>query len=192
MKLKNIFKDNKNKKGFMGFVFFFLILFTILIIGVIGTLTVAIVEYTSEVITPVMQDIGMAGSTNVSQAAEYTFGTVDKLVGSLSWLLAFGYVAMLIFSIIFVVSYNFNPNPVFIGIYFVFVILLIFGAIILSNMYEDLYNSTDEVIGDGLKEQVAMSFMILHSPWILSLIAFIVGIYIFAGKQSEQQGGFDI
>jgi len=139
-----------------------------------------------------MQDIGMAGSTNVSQAAEYTFGTVDKLVGSLSWLLAFGYVAMLIFSIIFVVSYNFNPNPVFIGIYFVFVILLIFGAIILSNMYEDLYNSTDEVIGDGLKEQVAMSFMILHSPWILSLIAFIVGIYIFAGKQSEQQGGFDI
>ena len=192
MKLKNIFKDNKNKKGFMGFVFFFLILFTILIIGVIGTLTVAIVEYTSEVITPVMQDIGMAGSTNVSQAAEYTFGTVDKLIGSLSWLLAFGYVAMLIFSIIFVVSYNFNPNPVFIGIYFVFVILLIFGAIILSNMYEDLYNSTDEVIGDGLKEQVAMSFMILHSPWILSLIAFIVGIYIFAGKQSEQQGGFDI
>ena len=192
MKLKNIFKDNKNKKGFMGFVFFFLILFTILIIGVIGTLTVAIVEYTSEVITPVMQDIGMAGSTNVSQAAEYTFGTVDKLVGSLSWLLAFGYVAMLIFSIIFVVSYNFNPNPVFIGIYFVFVILLIFGAIILSNMYEDLYNSNDEVIGDGLKEQVAMSFMILHSPWILSLIAFIVGIYIFAGKQSEQQGGFDI
>jgi len=59
-------------------------------------------------------------------------------------------------------------------------------------MYEDLYNSDDEVIGEGLREQTAMSFMMLHSPWILSIIAFIVGIYIFAGKQNEHQGGFDI
>ena len=46
----------------------------------------------------------------------------------------------------------------------------------MSNMYEDIYNSGDEVIGEGLQEQTAMSFMMLHSPWILSIIAFIVGI----------------
>ena len=187
MKLKQM-----NKKGFMGFVFFFLILFTILIIGFIAVIGVSVVKYASGIVTPVMTDIGTVGNTNISEASEYTFGTVDKLVNSLPWLLVFGYVAMLIFSIIFVVSYNFNPNPVYIGIYFVFVILLVFGAIIMSNMYEDIYNSGDEVIGEGLQEQTAMSFMMLHSPWILSIIAFIVGIYIFAGKQGEQQGGFDI
>jgi len=90
------------------------------------------------------------------------------------------------------VSYEFNPNPVYIGIYFIFVILLIFGAILMSNMYEDLYSSNDGVIGAGLQEQTAMSFMMFHSPWILSIIAFIAGIYIFAGKQGERQGGFDI
>jgi len=186
-------KINKmNKKGFMGIVFFILILFTILIIGFIGVIVVSLLDYTSEVVTPIMEDIGVVGSANISEASEYTFGTVDKLVNALPWLLAFSYVAMLIFSIIFVVSYNFNPNPVFIGIYFIFVILLIFGAIVMSNMYEDIYNSGDEVIGVGLQEQTAMSFMMLHSPWILSIIAFIVGIYIFAGKQGENQGGFDI
>ncbi len=187
MKLKQM-----NKKGFMGFVFFFLILFTILIVGFIAVITVSIVKYSSGIITPVMTDIGMAGESNVSEYSEYTFETVDKLVNSLPWLLVFGYVAMLIFSIIFVVSFNFNPNPVYIGIYFVFVILLIFGAIIMSNMYEDIYNSDDEILGQGLQDQAAMSFLMLHSPWILSIIAFIAGIYIFAGKQSENQGGFDI
>jgi len=187
MKLKQM-----NKKGFMGFVFFFLILFTILIIGFIGVILVSVVKYGSGVVTPVMQDIGVVGNANISHASEVTFGVVDKTINALPWLLAFGYVAMLIFSIIFVISYNFNPNPVFIGIYFVFVILLIFGAIVMSNMYEDIYNSGDEIIGAGLQEQTAMSFMMLHSPWILSIIAFIVGIYIFAGKQGENQGGFDI
>lgn len=189
-----IFKKLKqmNKKGFMGFVFFFLILFTILIIGFIAVIVVSLVKYTSGVVTPVMEDLGMVGATNMSEVSEMTFGTVDKTINALPWLLAFGYVAMLIFSIIFVVSYSFNPNPVYIGLYFIFVILLIFGAIIMSNMYEDLYNSNDEVIGEGLREQVAMSFMLLHSPLILSIIAFIAGIYIFAGKQGEQQGGFDI
>lgn len=181
-----------NKKGFMGFVFFFLILFTILIIGFIAVIVVSLVKYTSGVVTPVMEDIGVVGNTNISEAAGYTFGTVDKVVNSLPWLLAFGYVAMLVFSIIFVVSYNFNPNPVYIGIYFIFVILLIFGAIVMSNMYEDVYSSNDGVLGVGLQEQTAMSFMMLHSPWILSIIAFIAGIYIFAGKQNENQGGFDI
>jgi len=185
---------NKKGQGFMGFVFFFLILFTILVIGFIGVMAVTLIKYTSGVVTPVMEDIGVVGSANISEASHYTFGTVDKVVNSFPWLLAFGYVAMLIFSIIFVVSYTYNPNPVFIGIYFIFVVLLIFGAIIMSNMYEDIYTSGDEVISAGLKEQQAMSFMMLHSPWILSLIAFIVGIYIFAGRQGEggSGGGFDI
>ena len=185
-------KNKMNKKGFMGIVFFFLILFTILIIGFIAVIVVSAIKYTSGVVTPVMEDLGMAGETNLSEASQYTFGTVDKIANSLPWLLAFGYVTMLIFSIIFVVSYNFNPNPVYIGLYFIFVILLIFGAILMSNMYEDLITTNDEIIGEGLREQTVMSFMMLHSPWILSIIAFIVGIYIFAGKQGEHQGGFGI
>lgn len=71
-----------------------------------------------------------------------------------------------------------------------FVVLLIFGSIIISNMYEDLLNSGDSVIGDGLGSQKAMTYLLLHSPWVLTVFAFFVGIYIFSGTQRE--GGFDI
>lgn len=180
---------NKKGQGFMNFVFFFLILFTILVIGIIGVIAVSLFNFTSDTITPVMEGIGVVGSANVSEASQYTFGTVDKVVNSFPWLLAFGYVAMLIFSMIFVISYNYNPNPIFIGIYFVLVILLIFGSILMSNVYESIYSSGDAVISAGMEDQQAMNFMMLHSPWILTLIAFIVGIYIFAGRQGEGGGG---
>lgn len=189
MKSLNLYK---NKRGFMGIVFFFLILFTILILGFIGAVVVGIVDFTSETITPVIQDIGVVGNANVSEAADYTFGTTDKIVNSLPWLLLFSYVAMLIFSIIFIISYGYNPNPAYIGIYFIFVILLIFGSIIISNMYENLLTTGDEVIGAKLSEQSGMSYLMIHSPWILTIIAFIVGIYIFAGRQTETEGGVGI
>jgi len=184
-------KKRKNKKGVMGIILFFLLLFTILIIGFIAAVSVGIIDFASDTLSPIMQDIGMVGDTNVSEAAGYTFGTVDTMVTALPWLIAFSYVAMLIFSVVFIVSWNYNPNPVFIGIYFMFVILLIFGAIVMSNMYQDLRTGTD-IVAVGLQNQAALSFMILNSPMILGLIALIVGIYIFAGKQMETQGGFDV
>jgi len=34
--------------------------------------------------------------------------------------------------------------------------------------------------------------LIIYSPLIMGVITFITGIYMFAGKQTESQGGFDI
>jgi len=181
----------KNKKGAMGIIFFFLLLFTILILGFMAAMIVGVIDFASDTLTPVMTDLGMVGETNVSEASEFTFGTVDTLVTALPWLVAFAYIAMLIFSIVFVISWNYNPNPVFIGFYFMFVILLIFGAIVMSNMYQDI-RAGDDIVATGLQNQPALSFMILHAPLIFSILAFIVGIYLFAGKQAEAQGGFDV
>ena len=181
----------KNKRGVMGIVFFFLLLLTILIVGFGMAMVLSIVTHVSEEITPIMTDLGMVDNFNMSEAGEYTFGTLDSVITALPWVVAFSYVAMLLFSIIFVVSWNYNPNPVYIGIYLMFVILLILGSIVMSNIYQDIYTGTD-VVALGLQDQYMLSFLILHSPWIMTLIAFIVGIYIFAGKQTEMQGGFDI
>jgi len=181
----------KNKKGVMGIILFFLLLFTILIVGFIAAISMGVIDFASDTIVPVMTDLGVVGDTNVSEASEYTFGTVDTLVTALPWLIAFAYVAMLIFSIVFIVSWNYNPNPVFIGVYFMFVILLILGSIIMSNMYQDIREG-DDIIGASLQSQTAMSFMLLHAPSILTLIVFIVGIYIFVGKENTTGGGFGV
>ena len=184
-------KFKKNKKGVMGIILFFLVLFTIAIIGFAIALVVPIITYVSGEITPVMEGLGMAGNTNLSEASEYSFGTADKVANMLPILSILAYVSMLVFSIVIVVSYRYNPNPVFLGVYFMLAILLIFGCIILSNMYEDIYEGND-FLGEGLKENQAMSYLIIYSPLIMGVITFITGIYMFAGKQTESQGGFDI
>jgi len=179
-----------NKKGnAIGIILFFVFLFLVLIIGFIGVMVVGVVDFAGDTVTPVMEDLGMIDSTNVSEAAEFTFGAVNTTVQAFGWLLGLLYVSALIFSIIFAISYSSNPNPVFIGFYFVLIILLIFGSIIMSNMYEDIYRGTDE-IATRVQEQTLMSYMILYSPFILSMIALLTGIYLFA--KPGEGGGFGV
>jgi len=186
--MKKLMND---KRGVMRIIFFFLILFTIVIVGIVLSITVALFDFASDEITPIMTTLGQAGGANLTEAGVVTFGTLQVVTNALPWVAAFGYVAMLIFSLVFVMSWKINPNPVFLGLYVMFVILLIFGTIILSNTYQDIYQG-DNILGTRLTEQTALSYMILYSPFIMTLIAFMVGIYAFAGRQSEFQGGFDI
>ena len=178
-----------NKKGQMGIIFFFIILFSILILGFLAAMTVAVVDFGSDTITPILGDLGMVGETNLSEVADYTTDKVNIAVQALPWLLGLSYILALVFSIVFVIALNFEPPKFFIGFYFGLMILLIFGGIIMSNMYEDIYEGTDE-IATRLQEQPLISYMLLWSPWILSLIAFIAGIFFFV--QTGVRGGAGI
>jgi|TARA_Y100000310_G_scaffold90313_1_gene87602 magnesium-transporting ATPase (P-type) len=180
----------RNKRGFISIVMFFGLLFMILIIGFMGAMIFGIIDFASDEITPIMEDLGVVGGANVSEASEFTFGAVDKTINAMSWIIGFAYVLALMFSVVFAISYSFNPNPVYIGLYFMFIVLLIFGAIVVSNMYEDIYTGTDE-IAERLQEQTLLSYMLLHSPIILTLIASITGIYIFA-RREESAGSFGV
>jgi len=178
----------KNKRGQGGIIILFLVLFTIIIIGFIGVMVVSILDYASDEITPIMKDLGMVDNVNLSQAAGYTFGVTDTLVQALPWLLALAYGCALMFSIIFVMGYSISPHPVFIGLYFGLMILLMFGCIIMSNMYQDIYSGDDE-IATRLQDQTMMSYMILYSPFIMMLISVIAGIFLFTRTQADA-GGF--
>jgi hypothetical protein len=182
MKNKSTFM--KNKKGMGMIIFFFIILFAILVIAFTAAIVVSVLNYGSDVVTPVMEGIGTVGDTNVSEASTYTFGTLDTLIGAAPWLLAFAIGAALIFSVVMVLSYSYHPNPMFIGVYFSFILLFIIFSIVISNAYEEIYTGTDE-IATGLQSQVAVSNMILYSPVIFSTIAFITGIFFFAGRSNE-------
>jgi len=184
LKLKSLKKD---KRGVIGIIVFFLILFGVLIIGFIGAIIIGVIDFGSDTISPVMRELGVVGDTNISEAADYTFGTLETVNTTLPMLMGFLYVGALIFSIIFAVSYSFNPNPILIGFYFVLIILLIFGSIIMSNMYQDIYTGTDE-LSTRLQEQTLLSYMILKAPYILAIIALITGIYLFTRGQAEVGG----
>lgn len=173
-----------NKRGIMGIVIFFVVLFLIMIIGFIAVITIGAVDFASDEITPVFAELGVVGNTNFTEASGNSVGVVNTIVQGLPWVIAFGYVAALIFSIVFALSYEANPSPMYIGVYLLLIILLIFGSIVMSNMYQDIYTGTDE-LATRLQQQTLMSYMILYAPYIFGLIAFITGIYLFSGRQTE-------
>jgi len=178
----------KNKRGGIGIIFFFLALMVILIVGFASVIIFSVVDIASDEITPIMTELGMVGETNLSEAAEYSFGIADTIVQSLPWMIAAGYVLVLIFSLVFIFISGYNPHPAFMGLYLVLMILLIFLCIIVSNMYQDIYTGTDEV-ATRLQEQVTMSYLILHSPFIMAIIAVIGGVLMFTRQANAEGGG---
>lgn len=180
----------KSRKGNVGvIIIFFIILFTILIVGFGVAILTGVFGYVGETLTPIMQEVGTSsGIANVDSAMNSTFVIGNGFVQAMPWIVGFGYVLALIFAIVFVAMYSYNPHPVFIGFYFMLVVLLFFGSVIMSNMYQDIYEGTD-IVSQGLQEQPLMSNMILYSPFYMVLIALISGIFLFAKPSQDDFGG---
>jgi len=180
--------QKKNKKGGIGIIFFFVALLLILVVGFGAAIVWSVVDIASDELTPVMEGLGMIGSANVSEAAEFSFGIADTIVQALPLLIAIGYIMALVFTLVFVFIVGYNPHPAFIGFYFALMILLIFGCVIMSNMYQDIYTGDDDV-ASRLQEQTTMSYLLLHSPFIMGIIAVIGGILMFTRRGSSEGGG---
>ena len=188
IKIKNLIK---NKRGGFGIILFFFVILSLLVIGFILSMAVGVIDFASDTITPIMTDLGVVeGVGNLSEYSEYGFGTANTFIQAMPWFIGFGYVLALVFVLVFIFLAGYNPHPAFLSLFFVLMVLLIFGSIIMSNMYQDIYTGTDE-IATRLQEQTLMSFMILHSPLILTFIAIIGGVLMFA-RHSNDTGGFGV
>ena len=182
----------KNKKGAIGLIIFFLALFSIIILGFVGAMVVGVLDFASDTVTPIMEDLGVVGDTNLSQASQYSFGVVDTFVQALPWLVATGYILALIFTLVFVYVVGYHPHPAFMAFYIALMVLLIFGCVVMSNMYQDIYTGTDE-IALRLQDQTLLSFMLLQSPFIMVLISMVGGVLMFTRLSSGSgSGGFGV
>jgi len=181
----------KGKKGQMEILWLFGILAVVLVLGFIFSLVIAFAHNISSVVTPVAEDLGMIDDINASAIGQSTFGTLDTIIGLLPMLVGFAYLMFLIGSIVLVLSYRTTANPLFIGLFFALMVLLILTAILCSNAYQDLYEGTDDIALE-LQSQTMLSFLILRSPFIFGIVGFICGIFLFSGKQNEvyQSGGY--
>ena len=177
----------RNKKAGIGIIIFFSVLLIALIMGFVAVMAWAVIDIASDELTPIMTELGVVDNVNVSEAAEYSFGVADTFIQSLPWVIGFGYVLVLIFTLVFVFIVGYSPHPAFIALYIALMILLIFGCVIMSNVYQDIYTGSDE-LAIRLQEQTMMSYLILHSPFIMAIIALIGGILMFT-RQSASEGG---
>ena len=177
-----------NKRGGIGIIIFFVVLMGVLVIGFLASMIWSVIDIASDEITPIMEDLGMVENVNVSQAAEYSFGILDTSVQVMPSLIAFGYVLALIFTLVFVFIVGYSPHPAYIALYIALMILLVFGCVIMSNIYQDIYTGQDE-LASRLQEQTIMTYMILHSPFIMAIIAIIGGVLMFGMQSINKEGG---
>jgi len=182
-----LLNKKKNKRGAIGILIFVIALFAILTVGFFAAIIIGVIDIASDEITPIMTELGVAGSSNLSEYAEYGFGTLNTTVQALPWVIAAGYIMALVFTIVFIFIVGYSPHPAFIAFYFVLMILLIFFCILMSNMYQDIYSGSDE-LALRLQEQTILSYMLLHSPFIMAIIMVIGGILMFT-RQSATEGG---
>jgi len=63
-------------------------------------------------------------------------------------------------------------------------LLVIISAIAVSQFYEEFYLDQDE-LGLILRTAAPVSFLIIYSPVILTIVAFIAGIILFTGEEEQ-------
>ena len=168
----------------MVIVYFGILLFIILIAGFIMVTGSAIINWVFDEAIPEVTDLGMIGTSNMTTIASYTITPLNNILQSFTWLTGVLYIMMLVGSVGIVIIFRTTPNRWLIGFYLAMVLLLIIGSMYMSNIYEEFYNDAG-TFGNILKEHMILSFMILYSPIITTVIAFITGIILFSGVSEE-------
>ena len=176
----------KNKKGnAIIIITFFVILFVILFVGFLMVIGSAILNWGFDEVIPELISLGNIGSANMTDIASYTVTPMNTFVQNIPWLVGVIYIMMLVGSFGFIIIMRTTPSRWLISLYFALAILLIIACIFISNIYEDFYDGTDE-LAIRLKEHTILSYMILYSPLVFTIMVFITGIFLFSGMQQEE------
>lgn len=176
----------KNKKGnAMLIIIFFIVLFAILFLGVIMVIGSAVINWVFDEAMPELSSLGVIGDANFTDIASYTIAPLNNIIQSFVWLTGVIYVMLLIGSFGIIIISRSSPSKWLIAFYFMLAIILIMGSIFISNIYEEFYDGTDD-LAVRLKEHTILSWMILYSPLVFSIMVFATGIVLFSGIAQEE------
>jgi len=167
---------------------------TIIIIGglialvlLIAAMTIGwgVVKSATDIIIPEIASIGeVLPGANVSEYADYTLIPAGNILDNAGLMMGLIYIIGLVglLGYAFIFRNNFNG---WVAMFFVAsVLLLIMLSIFVSQYYESFYLDQNE-LGTILRSATLVSFLIIQSPVILTIIAFIAGIILFTGNRED-------
>jgi len=177
----NFKKKNKKAQGnIMPLIFLFGILFVVLFIGFMMVVGSAIANWVFDLGIPAVSNLGTHSGVNLTQAADLTVVPLNNLIQQFTWLTGVLYVIMLFGVMGMALMFRGSPDKWLIGFFLSLILVLVLGAMFMSNIYENFYDGSD-ALATRLQEHTILSFMILHSPTIFTMISFIAGIILFSG-----------
>lgn len=176
-----------NKRGQMtGMLYFIGALFIALFIGFMMSVGTAFIDWTADNTLPELQDLGQAGDVNLTEISDLTITPLNTMVQAMPGIIGVMYIMMLVTTLGMAYMFRAGGERWLLFLFFGLSLLLVIASIGISMVYEDFYDD-DGDFGDRLKEQSLMSFLILYSPAIMTVIAMAGAMIMFTGY--EEVGG---
>ena len=177
----------KSKKGNVVLLIVLVgLMFILVFAGLLMVIGASVLDFVFDEAVPELTGLGTVGSANLTEISGYTLEPVNNVVQNFTWLSGVIYILGLLGLIGLSAAFRMTGEKWLMSFFFVMMLLLIITCIFISIIYEDFYNGTDE-IAIRLQEHTVLSFLLLYSPAIMSVVGFISGIIMFSGTE---QGGF--
>jgi len=164
-----------------------IILGLIMIVGIVAAATISwgILKIGSDEIVPAFLDIGeVAPGINISEPIEKVTTPITTIIDNLGLIMGLVYLLGIVGLLSYAYLMRTNVNGWVIALFFVSVLLVIISAIAVSQFYEEFYLEQDEM-GEILRTASLVSYLIIYSPVILTIVAFIAGIILFTGEEEQ-------
>jgi len=174
-----------NKKGQFGGIFsvytFFFIVAIILGAGIVLVVSSSVVNLVGDNILPTVKDqvnqsIGEGGARYVT--------AIEGINDAVPWITGVIYILAIFSILIFAYAYRISGENYLLVLYIVLTIVLILGAILMSNIYQSFMESGGG-IGTRLQEMNLLSYLILYSPMVLLIMLSIGAVIMFVGIGRE-------
>lgn len=179
MKLRSLTKNKKAQSNISNVLLFGIILIVVLAIGMIFAVGGTVIKIVSDNILPPLKNIdGLPGD----QAIEKSVVVGEGIVGAIPWVTGGLYLVMLIGTLGIAYAFRITGERYLMILYFGICIIAIMGAILISNIYQD-FHEDGTLIGTELQSQALLSFLLLYSPMLITIIAFVGGIIMFTGPE---------
>ena len=171
-----------NKKGNVTVIIIFVgSLLLLLLLGLLMVFGSMTFNWIFDEAVPELTNLGEVGNANLSKTVSYGLDPVNNFVQSWTWMAGLLYVLGLIGCLGLAFMFRNTGEKWTIAFFFGLAIILIITSIFVSNIYEDFYDDGDADVSARLQEHTLLSWMLLYSPAIMTLVVFIGGIIIFTG-----------
>ena len=163
------------------------ILGLIMLVGVVAALTIGwgVVKIGKDEIVPELLEIGeVSPGINISEHIEKVTTPITIIIDNLGLIMGLIYILGIVGLLSYAYLMRTNVNGCVIALFVVSVLLVIISAIAVSQFYEEFYLSQDD-LGEILRTASLVSYLIIYSPVILTIVAFIAAIILFTGEEEQ-------
>jgi magnesium-transporting ATPase (P-type) len=160
---------------------FFVAIGAILFIGLLMAISGTVVKIVGDQILPDFKELG-GSIPQAEEGVNTAINPVQSVIGFIPFLTGVLFLLMLVGSLGLAYAYRVVGEKYLMFMFLGLTVLVVLASIIASNVYEDFYNSGSQ-IGLELQEQALLSFLMLYSPIIITVIAFIGLAIMFSGME---------